>query len=113
MKKSSLVVVLGAVLAVSSLSGCASVKDENEKVVGTCFGLSCALRAAFNANHIDTKTGLMEGNIPLGHVGGTDRKDAAADGQQKVEPATPEVAASNTVVQPDGNASEITKVETH
>lgn len=52
------------------LVGCASVKDENGKTVGTCIGAGCVLRAAFGANTVDSKTGLMPGEIPLFSVGG-------------------------------------------
>lgn len=97
--KKLLVIAIGLVMA--SLTGCASVKDENGNVVGTCYGAPCLLKAAFNANTIDTKTGLMKGDIPLFKIGGKtpasapaatttmDKADDVHTAATTIEPAAP------------------------
>jgi len=74
----------------TALSGCASVKDENGKTVGTCIGAGCVLRAAFGANTVDSKTGLMPGEIPLFSVGGA---SAPASAPVAASPASAPIAA--------------------
>jgi len=86
-----------------AVSGCTSVKDENGKTVGTCFGAPCLLRAAFDANTVDTKTGLMRGQIPLFSVGGTAPTSAPADAAT-MEKAT-DVTVAATTANPDTSAS--------
>lgn len=63
--------IIFAIALLFVLTGCASVKDQNGKVVGKCYGASCVLRAALGANKIDPGTGLMEGQIPLFTIGGS------------------------------------------
>lgn len=58
-------ITIALIIGTAILTGCASVKDQQGNVVGKCFGLSCAVRSAFDYNHIDPKTGLLEGQIPL------------------------------------------------
>lgn len=60
-----------------SLASCASVKDESGKTVGTCIGAGCVLRAAFGANTVDSKTGLLKGSIPLFSIGGASSPTSA------------------------------------
>jgi hypothetical protein len=61
-------------------TGCASIKDENGKVVGTGFGAGYVLRAMVGANVVDSKTGQVKGNVPLGSVkfGDKEKEGAAA-----------------------------------
>lgn len=89
--KKLFIITTGLVLA--NLTGCASVKDENGKTVGTCFGAGCVLRAAFDANTIDSKTGYMKGDIPLFSVGG---KAASAPAAATTTDKAADVHAAST-----------------
>lgn len=74
-----------AIVASTILTGCASVKDKQGNVVGKCYGLSCAVRGAFDYNHIDTETGLLEGTYRIGSI--SLKPKAAADTSKA--PASP------------------------
>lgn len=67
MKKLSVTAIL---FVLTAMTGCASVKDENGKVVGSCFGAPCFLRSLVGDNVIDPKTGVTKGDIPLFKIGG-------------------------------------------
>jgi len=95
MKKFGIVAI---VLFSVSVSGCASVKDENGKTVGTCFGAPCLLRAAIGANTVDTKTGLMKGQIPLFKIGGTAPASAPAE-TATMDKDTQSHATASTIAQ--------------
>lgn len=70
-------VILVVLMVSLTLAACASVKDEKGNTVGTCIGAGCALRAAFGANVVDSKTGNLKGTIPLFSVGGASAPSSA------------------------------------